>query len=143
MCADVPPADLYVDDKGWPFTGNWEALLDEARARLARGGRLRLSLALAGCLMGPTGEPLPGARETHAELRSLGAERIISLGNFRPELTPDERVSAARAWLTRAGIDPSRVHPGKVSSHLYVDAHAQRFTGSWQATLPAVLARLT
>ncbi|HBP21578.1 MAG TPA: hypothetical protein DEA08_27800 [Planctomycetes bacterium] len=143
LSVDVPPADLYVDDKGWPFDGDWEALLDEVRGQLARSRRLRLSLALAGCLMNPQGGPLHGAREAHAELRALGVERVVSLGNFRPELaTPAQRVRAAEAWLAEAGIEPSRVHPGKISSHLYVDTHAYRFEGRWQDALPAILGRL-
>lgn len=142
LSAEIPPADLYVDDKGWRFDGDWDALLDEARGRLVARGRLRLSLALSGCLMGPDEGPLEGAREALAELGSLGVERIVSLGNFRRDLSGEERLQAARDWLAEAGIETSRVHPGKISSHLYVDAHAFRFVDRWERALPAILGRL-
>ena len=139
---EVPAADLYVDDKGWRFDGDWDGVLDAARSR-RRGGRVRLSVALAGALCGAEGGPRPEARSALERMGREGIDVVVSLGNFRPVgKEGEDRVEAARDWLATHGLCVHRVHPGKVSSNLYVDPHAFSFAGDWSEAQPELLERL-
>ncbi|MBL4849712.1 MAG: hypothetical protein JKY65_29640 [Planctomycetes bacterium] len=140
---EVPSADLYVDDKGWRFRGDWEELADVVAGRLGRERRPRVSLALAGALMNSDEGPTPGASQALKRLRQGRVEVIASLGNFRPAgASLGERLAQAKIWLAEHGLEVDRVHQGKISSGLYVDSHAVPFHGDWRATLPEVLRRL-